>query len=206
MLLGLPLEWSILSVWVIDVPTLRTCVFITLLLSAFAVSAEVFRWTDANGNTVFGDSPPEATRAQSVELPLLTVADGFGKKKTEEPASAVATETVEDADKTDTATSDETSQAYTHFSIQSPSADDAIRANNGTLEVTLDIRPPLHNGHGIVLYLDGKQVANTRTSTVSINNVDRGQHSVFAVLHDAKDSVLTNTEAVNFSLLRASKK
>ncbi|WP_020396205.1 DUF4124 domain-containing protein [Thiolinea disciformis] len=162
--------------------------------------AEVYRWTDAQGNTIFGDQPPESARAQAVELPPLTIADSFNNKKAEDKATVTAiSKPVEEAD----STSQETNKSYTNFSISAPSADETIRANGGSVALQLNIKPELQKGHGIVVYLDGKQVGKTSSTSFTLSEVTRGSHSVFAVLHDAKDKVLTNTESVSFQVLRA---
>lgn len=176
----------------------RTFVFPLLLLLTSVSSAEVYRWVDANGNTVFGDSPPEQSKAQTIELPTLTVADSYddGAKKTKQTTTAQNSEEEE-------ATSSQTIE-YKRFAVASPEKNQAVRANNGNVMVRLELEPELQAGHGIVVYLDGKQVANGDATTFSLESVDRGKHSLFAVLHDANDDVLKNTEAVSFDVLRHS--
>lgn len=180
------------------VMTLRVLILPILLLFTSVLNAEVYRWTDANGRTVFGDSPPEQSKAQPVELPTLTVADSYDSGEKKESASA-----------TDAGTDDDDSDAeatveYKRFKVTSPEKDEAVRANNGNVLVRLELEPALQDGHGIVVYLDGKQVASGAATTFSVENIDRGKHSLFAVVHDDNDDVLKNTEAVSFDLLRAS--
>lgn len=176
----------------------RALVFPLLLLLTSVSSAEVFRWVDANGNTVFGDSPPEQSKAQAVELPTLTVADSYdeGEQKGE-PAKAAENAAGEGG-------ASHTVVDYKHFAVASPEKDQAIRANNGNIMVRLKLEPELQPGHGIVVYLDGKQVASGDATVFSLENIDRGRHSLFAVLHNAGDDVLKNTEAVSFDVLRHS--
>ncbi|CAA6825515.1 MAG: Unknown protein [uncultured Thiotrichaceae bacterium] len=164
------------------------------------LNAEVYRWTDASGRTVFGDSPPEQTKAQTVELPTLTVADSYddGEEKGRVANSAQAKEEDDDA-----ATGVQAVE-YKRFAVTSPEADSSVRANNGNIMVRLELEPGLQDGHGIVVYLDGKRVANGDSTVFSLESVDRGKHSLFAVLHDENDDVLKNTEAVSFNLLRHS--
>lgn len=177
---------------------LRAIIFPILLLFASVLNAEVYRWTDASGRTVFGDSPPEQTKAQTVELPTLTVADSYndseGKGKVANSAQAK-----EDDDAAETKAVE-----YKRFVVTSPEADASVRANNGNIMVRLELEPGLQEGHGIVVYLDGKRVANGGSTVFSLESVDRGKHSLFAVLHDENDDVLKNTEAVSFNLLRHS--
>ena len=77
---------------------------------------------------------------------------------------------------------------------------------NGNILVKFDLEPALQQGHGLVVYLDGKQVASGEATVFSLKAVDRGQHSVFAILHNENNDVLKNTNAVKFNVLRASKR
>lgn len=136
---------------------------------------------------------------QTVELPMLTVADSYdnGEAKDKPANSAQAKEDDEDA-------ADTKSVEYKRFVVASPEPDEPVRANNGNIMVRLELEPDLQAGHGIVVYLDGKRVANGDATVFSLESVDRGKHSLFAVLHDENDDVLKNTEAVSFNLLRHS--
>ena len=162
-----------------------------------ALSAEVYQWKDANGNTVFGDSPPESVGATEVDLPLLTIADSFSSGDAEDKKKqkkVVTTDEVVDNEFVE----------YQRFAVKSPSKGDAVRANNGSVMVQFDLQPALQEGHGLVVYMDGKQVANDSATVFSLKEVDRGEHNLFAVLHDQNNDVLMNTEAVKFTVLRAS--
>ncbi len=178
---------------------LRILIFPILLLCASVLHAEVYKWTDASGRTVFGDSPPDRNQAQSVELPILTVADSYGKAEKEGRSSDSA-----QAEEEDEGADDTSAVEYKHFAVVSPKADSSVRANNGNVMVRFKLEPALQKGHGIVVYLDGKRVATGDSTVFSLENVDRGKHSVFAVLHDEDDEVLKNTQAVSFNLLRHS--
>ena len=168
------------------------CLFLALHLPA---QAEIYRWVDAQGHVMYGDNPPKKTAAKAVELPTLTVADGY----TPEPnTSTSATHRASEQANTDT----ETVSAYTTFKIATPAADEAIRANDGTVAITLSLQPELHTGDGITLYLDGKQVANGAQLNFTLNEVERGEHTVFAVLNDATGNIIQNTESVKFNVLR----
>ena len=79
-----------------------------------------------------------------------------------------------------------------------------VRSNGGNVKIKIDLQPALKQGHGIVIYVDGRQVGETTNDSFDVTGIERGEHSVFAVLHDAKDAVLGNTEAVSFTMMRNS--
>lgn len=180
-----------------------------------SASAEIYRWTDANGKQVYGDEPPENARSiQAVDLPVLTVAESFkGKPKLVEAQAASNQAPVAEATANQTAntrqvlkTTDEPAAAtgYENFSILVPGSDEVVRSNGGDVKIKIDLQPALKKGHGIVVYVDGRQVGETTNDTIDVTGIDRGEHSVFAVLHDAQDAILGNTEAVNFTMMRNS--
>jgi len=180
-----------------------------------AASADIYRWTDANGKNVYGDEPPEtAQNIEPVDLPILTVADGYKNKPKATEVKTSAAEPVEQEAATskpvtNSATSKDTdepavAQGYEKFSILSPGTEEVVRANTGDLNIKIDLQPALKSGHGLVIYVDGHQVGETEKLSFDVKGVTRGAHSVFAVLHDAGDNILGNTEAVNFTVVRAS--
>lgn len=172
-----------------------------LLLSLLVVStvsyADVYSWRDASGRMVFGDSPPDQAKAEKVKLKPLTIADGY--KTEEEKKKAKAAKEEED----DQAGSDQDA-SYKDFKITSPKQEDAVRANSGNVSVAVSLSPALKKGHGITLYVDGKQYKDAASTSFQLESMNRGSHTVFAILHDENDEVIMNTEPVKFHVLRSS--
>ena len=173
--------------------TSRLVLFLITILVIATTQADVYRWVDESGSVMYGDKPPKNSSAKRVELPTLTVADAL-------PAEPSATQ----SSSTHTPPAEEDKPAYSDFKINAPQADEAIRANDGNFTVAINLKPALKAGDGIVLYLDGKQAAAGSQLNFELKEIDRGEHSVFAVLNDAKGNIIQNTETVKFSLLRAS--
>lgn len=198
-----------------EVSIVRTLVILSLLCAMSSASAEIYHWIDANGKHVYGDQPPDNARTvQAVELPVLTVAESFkGKPKPAEAqttanqspttevtarSSASPSQVSKPDDETDTAT------GYESFRILAPDNDEVLRSNGGDVKIKIDLQPALKQGHGIVVYVDGRQVGETKSDSIDVTDIERGEHSVFAVLHNAKDAILGNTEAVHFTMMRNS--
>jgi hypothetical protein len=49
----------------------RNILCLLLLLAAFPAAAQIYKYTDANGNTAYSSQPPNGTKAETVELPPL---------------------------------------------------------------------------------------------------------------------------------------
>ena len=166
--------------------------FCLLLASVLLIpaQAEVYRWVDAEGKVVYGDNPPKQSGAKPVDLPMLTIADS-PTPAAPSPNQAEQPPVAEKA-------------AYTEFKIVAPTANAEMRANDGTVMISLSIQPPLQAGDSVALYLDSKQVAAGALTNFSLKEVDRGDHTVFAVLSDATGNIIQNTETVKFTVLRVS--
>jgi hypothetical protein len=162
---------------------LLACLLLGLALPA---AAQIYKYTDANGNTVFTNQPPDGTAAESVSLP--------------------PTNTVEmQAPSAPAAGSEPTAQAKAPYSVLSLTGipdDEAMRANNGTFSVGVDIQPRLAAGHRLRLLLDGQphgQASNV--PRLQLVNVDRGEHSL-AVEVLSGDRAIQQSASVTFTVQR----
>ena len=155
--------------------------FLLLLLTSSA-NAEMYKHTDAEGVTTYTDTEVEgATQIKPPEGNTIKLPKYVAKNK---PA-------------------DDTKSDYAAFSIVSPQNDSTFRDNAGNLAVTLTLTPELNTaeGHSIAVYIDGKKaVSNSTSLAVTINNVMRGSHAVYAVVTDtnAKALIQSNNITVHF--------
>ena len=99
---------------------LLACLLLALALPA---SAQIYKYTDANGNTVFTNQPPDGTAAESVELP---------------PTNTVEMQTPSMPPAEDD-TSAQSEAPYTELSLTGIPDDEAMRANNGTFIVGVNV-------------------------------------------------------------------
>lgn len=181
-----------------------TLLTLTLCCASFA-QAEVYRWTDESGKVIYGDNPPEHVKASTVDLPMLTVADSF-PNPANKAATHAATTTQPVASNVGSSSpyvSNATFAGYERFAIVNPVNGENIRSNTGSLDIELALQPALQEGHGIVLYVDGKQIGQTTASLIKLNDIERGEHTLFAIVHDADNKVLTNTETVKVNIQAA---
>ena len=187
---------------------MRNPVLLLLFLSGISLSvahAEVYRWVDATGRVVYGDNPPKKSGAKAVDLPTLTIADGYAPKVTApEPAVTSSPAPAEAAPASGGVPPEaaEEATAYSEFKITSPTADETVRSNTGSVDVSVALTPSLKSGDGIVWYVDSKQAGSGVTPTVTLNDLTVGTHRVFAVLNDAAGNIIQNTETITFNMLR----
>ena len=165
--------------------------FLVLLLVFVCATAnsQIFRRIGPDGQVYFSDQPgPDAERvdvnpAQTISLPPVP-----------EQTETVTAETQDDV-----------TVAYTEFSIISPTSDQGVRANDGSVTVHLSLQPVLQSDHMIVLNVDGEDGESTNSSSgliIELNNLSRGQHTVMATVVDEDGNALIKTAPVSFQVLR----
>lgn len=161
--------------------------------------AAVYTWTDANGNKVFSDQPhPDG---KSVEL---------GPVNTIEPPPVSSSSTNRSASGGRDSQQQPQQSNYQRLAITSPANDEPVRANDGQLTLTVETDPPLQNNHLLRAEVDGAPVSvavpgNGATShQLMLNNVDRGSHSISAVIIDARGQVLQRSSPLEIHVQRTS--
>ncbi|KIP99796.1 MULTISPECIES: DUF4124 domain-containing protein [Pseudomonas] len=159
-----------------------------LLILALPVSAQIYKYTDTNGNTVFTNQPPEGTKAESVELKPIN---------TTEPAAAPAQPATPRL-------SEMPQNPYQILALRDLPSDEALRANNGTFSVGVTIEPRLGPGHSLRLILDGKPYGSpSNVPRLQVNQIDRGEHSL-AVAVMQGEQIVQQSETRTFTVQRTS--
>lgn len=146
-----------------------------LLLAAGSVSAQAYRWVDENGVVHYSDRPEPG--AERIDLP---------SDKT------VARRSPPAASRTRPAGEQPTNPAafkYESLDIASPAAEETLWNIEGALNVTLNLQPPLQDGHQVRVYFDGNPTLVEGTS-FQITEVYRGVHNLQAEVLDATGKLM----------------
>src|SRR5690554_4061697 len=109
---------------------MRRFTALCLLLATLPVSAQIYQYTDEQGNRVFTDQPPMDVDAQSIQLPTLNTVP-------KEPAA----DRHKDGGPPDELTSSTLSKPYSQLQLSGLPEQEAIRANNGNFSVQVVITP-----------------------------------------------------------------
>ncbi|RMG34128.1 MAG: DUF4124 domain-containing protein [Gammaproteobacteria bacterium] len=92
---------------------------------------------------------------------------------------------------------------YERFLIDSPEDGSSVHDEGGRLDVYFKIEPDLRAGHLINLILDGRELQPPLSaSSGQIGNVERGRHSLRAVIVDAQGKPLAESQLVTFFMHR----
>jgi hypothetical protein len=151
-------------------------------------SAQIYKYTDANGKTVFTNQPPTNVGATPVELPPTNTVGPQG------PAAAPA----------DSGTQNQVSNAYAILALSNLPDDESLRQNNGTFIVNVVVQPALQPDHQLQLLLDGQPYGTpTKSTGIGLQNLDRGDHTLAVqVLQGSR--VIQASSPVSFTLQRIS--
>ena len=156
------------------------------LLPALPAVAAVYKWTDEKGLVHFSDEPHPGAERLDVGQPPVYSPPPVAPRSGERTAS--------------------TATGYTDFGIAQPQPEATVRNNPGTVIVRLRIEPELRSGDHIRVLLDGEPVdtGSTTATTVALQRVDRGAHTLSAVIEDKAGAVVARAAAVTFYMHRPS--
>ena len=173
------------------VTTMRTLLLAILLLLPQLGSAQIYRSTDADGNTSYSDTPPASGPSEQVEL--------------RETNSTPAPEMVAPAAANTTATQETDEGADYSVSISSPANETTIPMGPGNFSITASVEPALSQGDLLQLHVDCSPSGNPQSSNSwTLTNVFRGAHDLKVVVVSDKDDPLAESEPVRVYVLRPS--
>jgi hypothetical protein len=155
-----------------------------LAASIAAHAAKIYKWTDAQGNVIYSDTPLPG----AIEMDIPTEPAGIvpvppqDRTAPKEPAAQPAA-------------------AYDALTVVSPADRQILENTGGWVNVSLTIAPALRaaDGHAIRLRLDGRTLdARYPGGEIAISQVPPGQHTLEAEVVDRPGAVLITSAAVAF--------
>ena len=166
---------------------LRNLLVILVLASAPSL-AQIYKSTDADGNVVFTDTPPDHTTSEQVDLkPTNTLAP---------PPAAPASSPGKPGP---TLAAPPAPQA----TITEPANETTIPMGGGNFTVSATVDPGLSGGQGLQLLIDGKPEGEVQpNATWHLMNVFRGAHDLVVQVVDSDGKALSSSEPVRVYVLR----
>jgi hypothetical protein len=160
-----------------------------LLLIALPATAQIYKYTDADGNTAYSNQPPDGVNAQPVELPPLNSV---------EPQTSPAPPPQPDRGA-------QAASAYETLELSGLPTTEALRANNGNFTVNVLIKPRLQGPHLLRLLLDDQPYGQPgNVPVLQLVNIDRGLHSLAVqVIHG--ETIVQQSPTVTFTVQRVHK-
>lgn len=168
---------------------MRPFLLFLLLSLAFSATAQIYKYTDANGNTAYSNQPPDGTRSQPVELPPLNSVE---RQQAVPPKTSPA----------QNASQQPSSATYEVLELTGLPSEEALRANNGTFTVGVALQPRLQGAHRLRLVLDGQPYGQpSNVPRLQLVNVDRGEHSLAVQVLDG-ETVVQQSPTATFTVQR----
>ncbi|MFZ3182895.1 MAG: DUF4124 domain-containing protein [Pseudomonas sp.] len=162
---------------------LLACLLLALSLPA---AAQIYSYTDANGNRVFTNEPPQGSNAEIVQLP---------------PTNTVSAQPPTNTDNT-AQDSNSMDAPFSVLQLSNLPTDEAMRANNGTFSVGVTTMPDLAASQQLQLVLDGQPYgAPSSNPPLQLSNIERGDHTL-AVQVLSGGRVVQQSDAVTFTVQR----
>ncbi len=165
------------------------------ILAPSLVTAEIYKTRDAQGNVVFTDVPPK----DQSETVKLSESSNYTPPVAQDSAS---TQSAPPQDEEDDEEAEPTT--YSTVSISSPAPEEAVRENSGNVTVTVRSAPRLATGHTYTLLLDGQPVGDSSDGVFTLENVDRGTHTLSARITDKNMTIVAQGPDQTFHMLRFS--
>ncbi len=162
------------------------CLIALCLLSQLNL-AEIYQSVDDKGNIIYSDQASD--KAEPVKLPKANTLPAV--KVPPQESKSVAEP------------SDETFR-YRRLAISSPAHDSGIEGGTGNIAVSVSAKPSLQKQHKIRLLMDGKSQQESNSTHFQINNVDRGSHSLQAIIVDEAGKTLKTSSTITVHVFRPS--
>lgn len=157
--------------------------------------AQIYKWTDSAGVVHFSDK--SVPGAEPIQLPQV---QEISVPKASTPPSE--TSTANAGNQPATEGSDEVATEYT-VSISKPQNQETVRNNDGDVPILVQVDPELGRSHFVQMVVDGKPLGAPQPNTVfTLQDADRGSHTLMAQVIDDGGTVLAASEVTTFYLQR----
>lgn len=168
----------------------RYCLVGLLLMSA-PLQADIYKWTDPNGDVHFSDKPHEGS--EKIELPPTQTYSGPANAE-EAPLSAPLIPSINQPAHIE----------YSQLGFLQPTDQSTLRDNQGNLSVSVEMTPNLQPGDTLSLLLDGGIIGKPQTNTTfTLSNVNRGSHTLIVQIQNEQGAVLKVSQPITVFLHRA---
>jgi hypothetical protein len=153
-----------------------------LLCFSASVSAQIYRWVDADGQTHYSDHPNPGSDRLDIKS---GVASSNSRPATREGSTVPSL------------------GPYRSFEIVSPEPNQTLRLESASLPVSLLLDPPLMAGHRLELLVDGEPIKFEEPigTQLSLNGLSLGTHSTEAHILDGT-GIVARSAPVSFHLRR----
>jgi len=165
---------------------MRALLIFLALAPGITWAADVYRWTDTDGQTHYSDRPQPG--AERITIAVSPPASGS-------PADRSADASSQEPDDESPAPV----ERYQSLTITSPAQEEVLWNIEGQVDVAAAVQPSLQPGHALQFTLDGRTVTAEPGSTrARFPEVFRGEHSLQVEVVDAQGRPLVSSPTTRF--------
>ncbi|KTD68034.1 MULTISPECIES: DUF4124 domain-containing protein [Legionella] len=163
-------------------------VFLSLTMVICASYAQIYRWTDSQGNVHFSDTPHPGAE-------VITIPDAQSFSSPTPSTAPTEPEHGEHAVKL--------KHTYTKLAIAQPQTSTTIRNNQGFVAVTVEVEPDLFPGDKLQLIYDNGALGEPQRNPVfEVNGMYRGTHTLAVQILDADGNVIETSDPITIYVFR----
>jgi hypothetical protein len=156
-----------------------------MLVAAMALADGAYRWVDEDGIVHFSDVPVEGAEVVNISEYSRTTGASLTRARPENRSARGDAATPAPAFR------------YESISIDVPGAEETLWNIEATLNVTVNVIPPLQSGHQIRAYFDGESRMVGSTS-FTIEEVFRGVHNLQVEIVDSTGKLMIRSVTNRF--------
>lgn len=180
-----------MKIWVLKTFLMILFAF-SLAVTSTALTAQVYKTVDKDGNVTYTDQPP-ADGSKPIELAPISVIEAPIYEKA--PEATQADGAIEGDEEVPLKT---LRRNYKDFAIISPQAEESVWAPDGPISIAWQTGLALQEGMQVTIFLDGKRHSTTTQQMVVVVGLERGEHNVSAELRDSRNRTVATTARVVF--------
>ena len=160
-------------------------VFVGMLVAAMALADGAYTWVDEDGVVHFSDVPVEGAEVVNISEYSRTTGASLTRARPENRNTG------------DDAATPAPAFRYESISVAVPGAEETLWNIEGTLNVTVQVEPPLQSGHQVRAYFDGESRTVGSTS-FTITEVYRGVHNLQVEVIDSTGKLMIRSVTNRF--------
>lgn len=162
----------------------KMLLLIGCFLMGSVMAADVYMTVDENGNPIFTDQEVEGSKKIEVKE-VITI-----------PALK---DTAPVKSNTDTP-----QKYYSSLTLVNPKNDETYFKSEGALAINVSASPRLRRGDTLVFFLDGEQIHQSRSTSYSLSELDRGTHTIRVAIVNGNGDEVISSDSITFHLRQAS--
>lgn len=176
--------------------------FIVASLASTLINAQVYSYTDHNGNTIYTDNPPkgQSTRTLDITPSVSTKEKTLSEESTTSLQKTIRLSPLQPINNHraphSALSKDENDNPY-KLTIIHPKQKETIINTNGQLVINAQITPPLQGDYKYRLSMDGSVVKDSKTPIFPLSDIERGEHQVLVeVINQDAESIAKSNSVI----------